>query len=39
MGDVYLATTDIDWMAFGILITMGIACYLIGEKLFERKEV
>ena len=30
---------DIDWMAYGILIVMGIAFYLSGEKLFERKEV
>ena len=39
MKNVYFASMDIDWPAFGILITMGIACYLIGEKLFERKEV
>ena len=39
MKNVYFATMDIDWMAYGILIVMGIAFYLIGEKLFERKEV
>lgn len=30
---------DIDWWAFGILITAGIALYIIGRKLFCRKEV
>ena len=39
MKNVYFETMDIDWTAFGILVIMGIALYLIGKKLFERKEV
>lgn len=39
MKNVYFSVMEIDWVAFGILILMGIALYLIGEKLFERKEV
>lgn len=39
MRNVYFSAMDIDWPAFGILIIMSIVIYLIGKKLFEKKEV
>lgn len=39
MKNVSFEVMRIDWLSFGILIAAGIALYIVGRKLFCRKEV